>query len=236
MQKSDIEFQLSKLQRQDSLREKILRGVTNQNQLAVAYGVTQKTISLDMRDIYEQIKSESLKDFETEKAFRIKQFTYLGILALNEYDKSKQDIEEKALVTKSCTNCFGQKQIEDNPGIFTECGTCKGTGKIKSEETIRIKQQTGDPAYLRIFHEVTKEISRIQGIYPRNSYKRQLEMEAESVGGKISLKVKELFLEAPADLLINAVSILDELQEGIKNGSAKVIETESKRIEEDQSE
>ena len=229
-----VQSALSKIQRQDSLRERILRGVTNQRSLAAAYGVSQKTISLDMNEIYDQIFAESLQDHLVLKAFRIKQFENIGLMALNEYERSKKDIEEKAIVTKQCPNCFGLGKIEDSPNEFTPCGTCKATGKIKSEETIRIKQQIGDPAFMRVAKECISEISRIEGHYPRfsSAYSRRLEIEAEGVGGKINLKVQELFIEADSDLIIKCVSALDELQESLKQGSAKVIEAEHKRLEE----
>jgi len=231
---SDHAGTIRRLKRQDSIREKVLRGFTNQYQLANAYQVTQKTISQDLSTIYNQMVEESLDDHKVLKAFRIKQFEQIKILALQEFEKSKEDSEEIVTVKKKCTNCYGLGKVEDKPGIFDRCGTCKGKRIISNDETIRVKGQTGDPAYLRVIKECQTEIARIEGLYPRNVTSRKLELEAEMVGGKIHAKVSELYIEADGDLIIRCVATLDELKESIKSGSAKVIEAEHKRIESDQ--
>lgn len=231
MKKLNTIAEMEKLKRQESIREKMLCGLTNQDSLAVVFGVTQAQISRDVDDIYNQILQNNLVDHEAQKTFRIAQFENLGRMALVEFEKSKKPSKEKVITKKPCPNCLGEGETEELPGLFDTCNICKGKGQIQTEEVIRIKASKGDPAYYRVFHSCLVEIARINGLYPRNAYSRKLEFEAESVGGKIKLKAQELFLEADSKLILDAVTVLDQLQESVKTGEAKVIESKSKKIE-----
>ena len=204
------------------LEQLILRGVTNQYELAAAFGVGIHEIFAMMKHIREQWLANDVEDVKQQVLKREKQLEALAQKALTAYDRSKQDVEEFTVVERVCTRCKGDGQTEEKPDYWVDCTECQGKGRITTETT-KVKGQPGDPSFLKVAKECFVECARLKGLYPTTNtmQMKRLVSESREVGGEIQTRVEEMYLEASDDKIIKALQALDVLQREIKGEKVK---------------
>ena len=65
------------------LEKHILRGTSNQYELAAAFGVSQPSISGWIKELHRRWKKESPEDTTTQRLIRVKQLDAIAVMALN---------------------------------------------------------------------------------------------------------------------------------------------------------
>jgi len=221
----------------------MLRGVTSPTQIALAFGVMPKRASVWMTKIRDSWQTrDKERTQEDRRTIRIKQLENIAILALSEFAQSKKNSKEKTVVSQPCRQCHGDKIVMDKnkicqtceglkidetfPGQYSMCmdcngtgfGTkrcreCRGTGETKIN-TLKVKQECGDPAYLTIAKAAFLECARLEGLTfdSRITLGKQLIEASAGVDGVISQKIEEIYFDAPVDVIIQAMAAMDELR------------------------
>ena len=196
------------------LEKLMLNGITNLTELAAAFGLSRPTLKTMVEEVERTWLENERHDAVLEREFRCKQLEQLVQKALNSYERSRQDSEEISYTFAICGVCDGSGDIKKD-GVTQDCVTCGGDGKIRVE-SVKIKGQAGDASFLRVAKDCIVECARIKGLYPdgRSSVAiRKLISSSQEVGGAIQSKIEELYVDAPAEVLIKAMASLDELRE-----------------------
>lgn len=210
------------------LEQRMLRGVTNQHELAAAFGKPVTVLARDMMDVRDRWLAHSPKNAEHAKITRIRQLEHLGILALDSYQRSRQDVEEITTQDRGCTNCIGTGKVAPDPSkpnAETKCPECAGRGVV-SVETRKIKGQAGDASFLKMAKEAFIEAAKIEGVISTSTLSlKNLSATAAQLGdSELKLEATEITLEAPLEVLLRAKALLEEIHQGRKKGTVKVIE------------
>lgn len=214
------------------IEQLMLRGVTNQQELAAAFGVPQSRISTHMKEIRRRWREADEEATADERVLRQRQFENLLQMALNSFERSKKDAEEVVTHEEVCGACDGKKFTSEF-GEKKECKNCEGRGKVLREVT-RVKGQVGDVAFLKLAKELVAELARLKGIYPENASIRNLVAATRNVDGELQTQVQEMIIEGPVDTIIRAKAMLAELDHGMKNGSIQVLDVQPEVKEEEQ--
>lgn len=202
------------------LEKHLLRGVTNQHDLAAAFGVSQGTISGWIAQIHKRWREESPVDTETKRIIRIRQLEGLAAMAVTEFERSRKDSEEVVIQTKMCVDCDGEGKTEAGPGEFVNCTVCGGKGEIRVE-TVRVKGQPGNPAYLTVAKTCIESAAKLEGVYPETvKMTKQIIEESRTVGGEFQRRVEQVVYEAPPELVIRAKAALDLIKQKVRKGEA----------------
>lgn len=226
-QKKDIETQRKK----NRLEELILKGNTNQIQLAAALNVSNTTISTWIKDIRKDWKEREIVNLDEQRRFRIKQLEHVSTLAFNGFDRSRKSKEEISLVEEICPRCDGKGSYTRNE-LTEPCMVCSETGRVVKEK-ISVKQSPGDPAFLKIAIETIREIGKIEGVYPVRENNKLL-LSATKVNGEVRERIAAIYSDVPDDLLAEALATIDRVEEATKSKRKKTIEAESRRVDEDE--
>lgn len=208
------------------LEKHLLRGLSNQHELAAAFGVTQQCIHEWISVIYKRWKEESPETTEDARTRRIKMLDHLAATAILEFERSRAISEEKIVQERICPECEGKKKETVAPGEQVTCPVCKGKG-IVSHETVKTKGTPGDPAYINVAKACIESAARLEGLMPvtmRGS--KTVFEETKTVGGDLHRTVTQEFYDAPVDLIIRARATLDEIQQSMKKGETKKIDVE----------
>lgn len=226
-------------QRLAKIETYLIRGVTNQYQIAAGLGCTQYTVNASIKIIHDRWKKQS--EGTNAKAIRTKQLENILRLALDGYDRSKRDEEEFVIQERPCFKCHGEGKMEDLPGKFKDCLDCLGKGKIVSETT-KVKGKAGDSSFLNIARGVVAELAKLEGLMPTKALVSQttntlIEMGSDGIGDRaISRKVTELFYEAPEELILQSMSLIDRVKvaqrakEVVEIPAETVIEVEAENV------
>lgn len=213
------------------LEHRLLRGVTSAVELSAAFNKPLNAMHKDIAKVRERWLKNSPKEAEHAKVTRIRQLEHVAILALDSYQRSRQDVEEITSVKKRCMACGGTGKIDRKPAP-EDCGDCGGTG-MTTVETRRVKGQAGDAGFLKVARECFVEAGKIEGVNNTASLtmKNLAKIAGELPDGPMKIDAMELTLEAPIDVLIRAKVLLEELEEGRKAGKITVVEgTSSSRV------
>ncbi len=150
---------------------------------------------------------------------------------------------------QKCENCDGEGKEEFLPSRFRPCptcqgsgakldvpicGVCRGTGK-HTVQTVQIRQQSGDAAYLNAARAAYVEAAKIEGLYPVNHrISKTILTETQTVGGEIHRTATEMFVETelPHETVIRGLALIDELERlQKKNETRKAKKAETLVIE-----
>lgn len=207
------------------LEQMILRGNTNQTQLAAAFGVSQPTIHKWMKEIEQGWRDRELENLDDKRRKRVYQLDNILSMALASFDRSKVS-EEFTIASQTCPICKGSRREKDESGIVIDCRHCGANGVV-DVETVKSKQTPGDAIFLKVALECIREAGRLEGIYPQKSGQRLTRATEEiKENGTIQRQVEELYLEAPNEGIIQAKAMLERLRECAEEKQAKRIETE----------
>ena len=226
--KADIVFKEQALLRLENL---IIRGTTNQSQLAAAFGVCQATITNWINEIYQRWAKTAGRTTEDKRALRVKQLESIAMAALNEFESSRKNAEELGVVSRRCLKC-NNGIVKVNEYENAECKECGGVGEVEVVNK-RVRGRTGDPAYLTVAKTCIEAAAKLEGLYPETAkISKTIIEEGRTVGGEIQRRIEEVYLEAPVDLIIKSKAILDKLRVEGKKAEQKVIEVEGKKVDE----
>ncbi len=161
------EATIRRRKREQRVEDFILKGMTNQSQIAIAMGISQQAVSQYFESIRKKWNSDSRRSNEKLREY-VWRFHYAAYQAFLSYEKSRQDAEE--IVTSYeqvvCKECKGS-------GMESEevwCESCSGTGKKTVEHVTRkVRGQAGDSSFLRTFKECMVEAAKLEGLYPKTT-------------------------------------------------------------------
>ncbi len=117
------------------LEQLLLRGITNQFELAAAFGVGQATICRWIKEIYAHWQEHGATENKDAREKRIRQLDSIAVMALNAFEKSSRGLEEYTKVEKVCMACDGTGKIAKdflgaaNTSTDKICEDCEGTGE-----------------------------------------------------------------------------------------------------------
>ena len=114
------------------------------------------------------------------------------------------------------------------------CTHCGATGKVLVE-TVRVSGQAGDVAFLKLAKECFVECARLDGAYPGSSNLRvgALVKSAQAVGGEAQAQIEEMYVDAPPEMIIQALAVIEELREKVKERQVRNITVQSMPPKED---
>jgi hypothetical protein len=224
---------LASIEKQERLRrveDAVLRGVTNQTELASYFNVDSTTISGYMKEIKQSWLTQNEKDPATLRLLRIKQLEHIHGLALNTFENSQGEEVRTSVILKICDVCHGTGKIskihvdEDDDEYnkhldelhddhSSECGYCSGRGKVPTEKITKTVNH-GDPAFMKLAIDAIKEISKLEGNYPGSISLKKIQKTNEH--GEIDSTLEEIYAEAPTDMIVEARAILDKLAQRTK--------------------
>ena len=220
------------LKRRRRVEDYLLRGLTDQNSMSVALGVSQGTISLDVKEIHGRWLREEIKVSRLKRSRRVKQLEFAAQQAIDAWERSKQNAEEISTVytPRKCADCKGTGIQDEITGNW--CLTCNGDGKVMTEVvTKKIRGQVGDAVQLRLFKECVVEAAKIEG-----SYVRKAAAKSNGEGGSLGINIQLDLSKAPPDLLLQAKAAYLRLTESMESRDAAIIETSSQPAEETENE
>jgi hypothetical protein len=215
------------------LEHKMLRGVTSRHDLAAAFGKSIATIEDDMAIVRRRWLRNSPTDVEAAKIARIRQFENLAMLAIESYQRSRQDAEEVTVTERPCLPCSATGKVKkkgaDGKEEMATCLECGGKGATVVE-TRRMKGQAGDAGFLRTARDCFVEAAKIEGVIVSSSLTmRNLTQTINGLpDGQVKMEAQELTLEAPIDVLLRSMAVLEEIREGHKSGKIKMLEGKGK--------
>jgi hypothetical protein len=204
--------QIQIFERRSRVEKMILRGVTNAREIASAFGVGQKSIEQDIKEIHRRWRDDNDKHGELEelRIKRIRQLEALVIEAYNAYDQSKARKIETKTSQAPCDNCEGEKFVETSAGKQVSCPECLGTGEVEVE----VQEETGrpgNPNYLKLIQTIVVDISKLEGTHPQiPTQGAALMLAAKKVG--MDGEVVEMFASVPAELLLQSKRIIEDLK------------------------
>lgn len=222
--------QINDMHAENRLERLLLNGVTNQRQLAAAMGVSQQAIGHRIRDIYKRWKEEAKEQEGYLRELRINQLNMVMQKALNAYELSSK-IEVNTTEEHDCGECAGTGQLEEMPGEFDPCMYCSGTGKIE-EDVVKVVEQPGDVAYLKLTKELISEMGKLDGIYPMTSSLRSsaraVVSATDSTGNlEIRAEVEKLYYNSDDEVILIAKGMIEEMERKAKarNSDKSILET-----------
>lgn len=131
--------------RQAIVEDYILRGVSDESQIAAALGVPVSKIGYYLKKIRERWRQSAFSELDDKRHLRVNQMMDVAKKALNSFEVSKRDAAEYTVQEKCCTNCSGSGKDpkkktevipceacngsgleEDTPGVYTRCEVCDG--------------------------------------------------------------------------------------------------------------
>jgi len=206
------------MKRRNRIREMLLRGVSNQQEIAAAFGVSQPLVSKDIKAIMEEWREEEKGKGIQKRDKRIKQLEMAAKEAFDSWIKSKESKEEVSTTytPKKCTTCYGKGKIKDTGDT---CSKCNGSGEIVEEIVRRsVSGSPGDPSFLRTFNDCIKEMAKLEGLYVK---KKHVSGRVEATlthklvqGGSLEGVPNEVLLEARAAYAQLEVAYKDEAKVG----------------------
>jgi hypothetical protein len=202
--------QIAKAKRLVAVEECILKGITNQKQLAARFDVTPKTICQDIQQIKDRWADESQEQSRIKRARRVRQLERIVQEAISSFEKSRQDAVEitTQYVKVDCPECDG----EDHK--IKGCTTCDGKGTVLEERnTKRVKGQAGDSSFLTVAKNALAEAAKLEGLYPIRHQRKKVDQSRQ-----IHIHNES---KAPPELIIQA----KEAMERIRQYSPDQIET-----------
>jgi DnaJ-class molecular chaperone len=209
------------------LENKLLKGVTNQAELAAAFGKPTRVIARDIAVVRKRWVEHAPTNTEEARVTRIRQLESLAVKSLDSFERSRQNSEETIYAQRPCIGCRGTGSVpgETDDAPDETCPECKGQQFI-TVETRKVKGQAGDPAFLRMAKEAITEAAKIEGVNGNATLTmKQMRQAAEALpDGTLKTEALELTLEAPIDMLIRAKAIIEEIREGQKAGVVRVTE------------
>lgn len=210
------------------LEKMLLRGVSNQTEMAAAFGVSQVMVCGYIKELYQRWRDERPEDIELARITRVKQLDGITLMALNEFERSKKASEDFTITSKMCTACKGDGDTIDSMGETVKCRECGGSGEIKTQ-VVRVVEKTGDPAYLAIAKATIETAAKIEGVLANQSMGKMSTIlrETRAVGGEIHEKAKEITLEAPTDVIVKAMAMMDQIKQKMRIGEVKAIESQT---------
>ncbi len=211
------------MRRQLRVEELHLKGVPN-HQIAIALGVADSTVSLDVKAISGRWRGQKQKLAE-ERELLYWGAAFIKHQALVAWERSKQNAEQTTTFCKPrpCPDCDDGMVGEDKDEW---CGTCGGTGKVTVEETTHVvKGQAGDASLLKTALDAHREMARLRGFGERKPKKTNEEKAGQQsihTHFHANLVAGVDWEHVPADVLLQMRSAARRLLNG------KVLDVESK--------
>ncbi len=162
---------LARIKRRAKVRQDMLNGLTNQNALAVRYGVSQFTAHLDVHAILKEMNEEQ-KDLGKQELimtlYRLEDNYNKASVAFERSKESKEEVRIEYQKRK-CKDCDGTGMEDGNKDTNVWCVICKGDGYIIEEVVTRkVTGQAGDPRFLQERRECIKMKCYLLGLKPEN--------------------------------------------------------------------
>lgn len=203
------------IRRRRRIGEMLLRGISNQDEMASAFDVDAKTIKKDVQYIHEKWLSEGVDDLDTRRRIRVKQLDSLMTLAINAFERSKKPKRESYIEQRPCDNPKCRSGLVQTDSGQTECGRCHGQ-EWYTVEREKVSQSGGDPAYLAVARAAVVEAARIEGVYPAiaSAMRRTVESALVNANGEhvgtMREMTEELTYEAPYEVIVKAMAALED--------------------------
>ena len=158
-------------ERRKRIAEDWINGLRQQNALAVRHGVSEATISLDLRKIFDNWRKEDemIAECKVDLPAVLRVFDEVQRLAMDGFKRSQQNREKVRVEYKriKCPECKGTGWQDGDPATEEWCGECDGDGEKTVEDITReYTGQAGDPTFLRVVSDAVREQSKLKGLYP----------------------------------------------------------------------
>jgi hypothetical protein len=200
------------LRRQRRVEEMLLAGVSNRYEMAAALGCKEFQIAEAVKQVYKAWKEQD-SDPEGTRSLRMRMYENLYREALNSFRMSTQKQIGEQEVVEDCEYCDGMGKVEERPNEFHDCAMCRD-GKVTNKEPVMMRVP-GDVGFLRLAKDILNEITKYEGSGTMQVSARSMLMSAQQIGGKdpaLQARVDEMVIEAPAETLLRAMTVIDELQ------------------------
>lgn len=219
-----IHIEVSK--RRTRIMEMIVKGHKDKAQMSAALNITEVTLGNDLTWLYSRCGETDRERLKALFHIRTEQLEYLYRTAIREYEKSTQAAKEEIVVRipEKCPECKGT-------GFKNEtdwCENCEGECKIIVETvTTKIKQKTGDTAFLAEARKNLELLIRMEGHDPP----KEKHIKKDILETKIHTHVISS-TPIPSDLLLEFLETyakLDAVQkkDAIEVSSVAVTESEN---------
>ena len=191
--------------RRAAIRQDILNGLTNQNNLAARHGVSQSMISHDMKAILRQMREEDDERAILQRNIAINRLEDVIREATVAFDRSKKKKEEVKIQYKKnlCKACDGSGKEGGDPDAEQWCEDCGGDGyTVEEHVTKKVTGTPGDSSFLREKREAIKQQAFILGLIQK--------------APKISVTKEETIINVDnvsSDNVIAAMRVLRNLQQ-----------------------
>ena len=221
-----IDQKMEKQARRNVVRQDMLNGMTNQNNLAARHGVGQATIHHDIKAILIQMKEEDEERAMAQRSIAIGRLEDVVREATVAFEKSKQNKEEVRIEYKKriCNDCDGTGMEDGNAISEKWCETCEGLGTTVQEHiTKKVTGTAGDSSFLKEKREAVKQQAYILGLIQKGD--RHIH---EHAGDTTVINVENI----SPDKILEAMQVLENLASEVKNNLPNSI-IEVKAIEEE---
>lgn len=202
--------------RRHLVEQQLLQGQVSQTLIAAAHGVTQQTISNDIKAIAAQWLQEDIEETKAGRRQSVRRQEAIMARAAISFERSTQTSSEITIAKKICPLCKGEPD-GDSKG---QCPECLGQGRILIETT-KLISKPGDAKHLMVMHACEKEIARLKGLH------KQHPKEKESGGNTYNVLINgeggnlaEKYADVSTDMIIAARTAVANLEQAIKNGKS----------------
>ncbi len=220
------------------MREMYLRGITNRQEIAAAFNISQPMVCQDWKLIQKQWDEEDEKITKRKRRTAVNRILDVYREARLGFDRSRKMAQEVHYRERKeqCVACrgTGMKDADEDSGEW--CKNCEGEGSVQIGVTTTIhKGQAGDPAFLRVAQSCINEIARLEGLH-----KTVKKTDASTLSGRV-LHVHagadhSDYLKASTDSIIGAMTAIEKLRIEAAKADGSVIDGEVIKREENEDE
>lgn len=220
---------IERRKRQVQIEKLLLAGFTNQIELAARFGVSQPTISLDIKAISQAWAEYGPNNQKERRSLRVKQLEKVMQVATDSFVRSQEsEVEDSTTVREIvCPVCGGIGEGKKGNG---KCRKCKGEG-VLSEETTKhsVKGTAGDSSFLRTIVECIKEINKLEGNHKPKDIKVKTTVEGAVLHAHLG-KDAGAYANVDSDVLISARVALEGLKQAVRLSSSDIPEAIEGRV------
>ena len=200
---TDVERQ----KRRERVKDFVLRGVTNLNQISAALGVGYQAIKNDVEFILENWVRDSIKTSRRKAAKLQEMWLFSAHESITAWERSKQQAETVTIdyLKRKCPDCKGTGFQQDQE---TWCESCKGDGTITSERiNRRVTGQSGAPAHMANYQKALENVGKLSGVYSKETKVQNKSTLQVQINDNRQVNLSN----APAGLLLDAKAAMFRL-------------------------